>query len=202
MAILTGSLQRSLSRLELAVASIIIFILAALFIRQVWVLSARAEQRFLEVSVINFNTALHQHAALLYLKGQQQELSAMDGMNPFNLMQSAGEANLALQAGQDSETLKGPQYRVLPSRYQGEFAVLGADSIRPGNWYFDRSHGELVYSVSNDEYFETDDSALPLIRFRVTLEYDDENSNRRFDAGVDRFRGVKLKNLGGFRWEI
>ena len=202
MAILLSTLQRSLTRLELAMAAIVIFIIAAFFLKQVLLLSARAEQRFLEVSVININTSLHHHAALLYLMGQRGELVEMDGMNPFQLMQTAVDVSVEVDKGKKIQAYTGIQYQVLPTKYQGEVAELDPDTIEPGNWVFDTGNGVLVYRVSNDEFFYSENNGSAIIRFRVTLNYEDRNSNDRYDPNVDIYLGVKLKNLGDFRWQI
>ncbi|NKB38808.1 MAG: hypothetical protein GKR93_16880 [Gammaproteobacteria bacterium] len=189
MAIFPGSLQRSLSRLELGVALIVIFILSGLFLRQVLILSARAEQSFLEVSVLNMNTALHYQAGLLYMQGEKQKLQEMDGMNPFTLMQS-GLSNSIYELS------------VLPSKYQGEIGSLQDADILPGHWYYLGNEKILIYKVSNDEFFESDNSTENWIRFRVNLNYEDKNNDARFEWGEDLYSGVKLQNLGGYRWEI
>jgi hypothetical protein len=202
VAILVSSLQRSLSRLELTVAAIIIFIIAAIFMRQVLVMAARAEKKFLEVSVININTALHHQAALLYLNGQKAKLLEMDGMNPFKLMQSAADVSIEGNEGETMDVYTGIQYRILPSRYRGEVDDQDPDTIEAGYWYFDRSQGLLLYRVSNDEFFNSDNSKMALIRFRVVLNYEDSNTNNRYDPGTDIYQGVKLEDMGGFQWRI
>ena len=61
---------------------------------------------------------------------------------------------------------------------------------------------ELLYYVSNDEFFYADDSEKAKIRFRVTLDFDDNNNNRQFDAGIDMYKGIRVRDMGGYRWEI
>ena len=202
MAIALRSLQRSLTRLELAVAAIVIFIIAGLFMRQVLQMAARAEQRFLEASVININTALHYRASLLYMNGQKQKLVEMDGMNPYLLMQSAVDVSVEVNEGETIDVYSGVQYRILPARYQGEVDILDPDTIEAGYWYFDRSQALLIYRVSNDEYFYSESPGMAVIRFRVTLKYEDRNSNNRYDPNSDLYLGIKLKNLGGYQWRI
>ncbi len=196
MAIFPGSLQRSLSRLEMLVALIIIFILSGLFLRQVLILAARAEQSFLEVSVLNMNTSLHYQAALLFMKGEKQKLLEMDGMNPFSLMQSE-ISDPSLPAVSSAYGLS-----VLPSKYQGEISSLQETDILPGYWYYLSNDQVLIYKVSNDEFFEGNELDQSIIRFRVNLNYKDNNDNGRFEWGEDLYLGVKLQNLGGYQWGI
>ena len=202
MALLTGNLQKSLSRLELSVASIVIFIIAAVFLRQILIMAARAERYFLEASVININTALQHRAGLFKLTGQKHRLAEMNGMNPFLLMQTAVEVSIDVNKSESLPLYTESQYRVLPSKYQGEVDYLDVHEIEAGNWYFDRSQRELVYRVSNDEYFYSENSEIAVIRFRVTLKYADNNSNGQYDPEIDTYSGIEFKKQGDFRWEI
>ena len=201
MASVVSSLQRTLSRLELTIAAIVIFILVAVFLRQILILAARAEKKFLEVSIININTSLHYQGALLYLKGQHEQLKKMDGMNPFQLAQSAIEIAVDDNVDKRKDFYKGVHYRVLPARYLGEVDYLDAETVKPGYWIFDRAQKTLVYRVSNDEYFYSDIPGEAHIRYRVVVNYEDRNANNRYDPGTDKYLGIELKNLGGFRWE-
>ena len=181
---------------ELAIALIVVFILAGIFLRQVLILSARAEKKFLEVSVLNMNTALHYQAGLFYLKGEKQKLREMDGMNPFVLMQGGlVTPGQELDAGVYMST-------VLPQKYRGEIDLPENQELEAGYWYYLVNEKTLVYTVSNDEFFSSDGGAPALVRYRVNLEYDDINSNARFDAAEDIYLGVKLKDLGGYQWRI
>lgn len=165
-------------------------------------MSARAEKKFLEVSVININTALHYQAALLYLQGQQRKLIEMDGMNPFQLTQSPLDVVVLPSENETKEVYSGIQYQILPARYQGEVDELDPDTIKAGYWYFYRSQKTLLYRVSNDEYFYQENPGLAVIRFRVMLKFKDRNTNKRYDPGTDIYVGIKLENLGGYQWEI
>ena len=196
MAIFPGSLTRSLSRLEMAIALIVIFILAGIFLRQVLILSARAEQKFLEVSVLNLNTALHYRAGLFYMKGEKRKLLEMDGMNPFALMQGAIAA--------PGQALDDPAYvsGSLPQKYRGEIDALENGALEAGYWYYLVNEKTLVYAVSNDEFFSSGDGLPALVRYRVKLKYKDINNNARFDSSEDTYLGVKLEDLGGYQWQI
>lgn len=165
-------------------------------------MSARAERTFLEVSVININTALSHQAALLYLTGQTGQLVEMDGMNPFELVQTALDVSVVAKKNETVDIYPGLQYRILPAGYQGEVDETNPDTIEAGHWYFDRSQETLVYRVRNDEYFYSDSPGLAVIRFRVRLTYEDLNANQRYDPETDLYSGISLENLGGYQWQI
>ena len=209
MDIFTRSLGKSLSRLELTIAAMVIFIVLALFLRQVLLMSARAERHFLEASVININSALHYQAGLLQLSGRFRELDAMVGMNPFRMAETAPDVALDLEVEEEGQNRKmelynEAQYRVLPARYRGEVDRLDVEEMPPGSWYFDRSRKELVYRVSNDEFFELEDAEddVAVIRYRVEFLYQDKNGNGSFERGVDLYRGIGIVDLGGYQWQI
>lgn len=197
--IFTG-LQRSLSRLELTVATIIMVILIGLFLRQILVMAARAERHFLEATVINMNTALYYHASILNLKGQQAELEKLASSDPFQLMQNAVFNMDIPEKSYSADNFAEQQYQFSSARYKGDLSEM--TSPEPGNWYFDRVLSELVYFVSNDEFFFNTDSEVANIRFRIKLDFEDTNKNDKYDAGTDIYKGVELKDMGGYRWEI
>ena len=130
------------------------------------------------------------------MKGEKQKLREMDGMNPFVLMQGGlVTPGQELDAGVYMST-------VLPQKYRGEIDLPENQELEAGYWYYLVNEKTLVYTVSNDEFFSSDGGAPALVRYRVNLEYDDINSNARFDAAEDIYLGVKLKDLGGYQWRI
>lgn len=202
MAILTGILQRSLSRLELVIAAIVIFIVAGIFLQKIMLMAARAERQFLENSVINLNTSLHHQAAMMYLKGQRNQLPAMEGMNPFYFSQTASEYYINNDQTSTVNYLDGTQYRILPSKYGGELDYPDEDSTQPGYWYYNREKRELIYRISNDEFFSAEGSSFAHMRYRVTINYEDSNENNQYDPASDVYLGIELKRIGSYQWSI
>ena len=176
--------------------------LVALGIGKMLLLAAYAERQFMESTVININTALRYRAGLYQLRGQWKALAAMQGMNPFSLMTAkpvfAGEG----PAGADKilEDYSNLQVLNLPSRYLGELDAADPADLDSGYWYYDKTAKTLVYIVNNAEFFTSALDGPARVRYRVTVDYRDNNNNGRYDPGVDDFTGVELKNLGDYQW--
>lgn len=197
-------LGRSLSRFELMAAVVIIVFLIGLGIRKMLILAAYAERQFMESTVININTALRYRAGLYQLRGEWKKLAAMEGMNPFSLVtaETVFGGNRALTPDRMLEDYSELQVLNLPSRYLGELDSPDPDTLPSGSWYFDHDAGLLVYVVTNTEFFTSVLSGPDRIRYRVTVEYQDNDHDGRYDPETDDFTGIEMKNLEGYRWVL
>ena len=84
-----------------------------------------------------------------------------------------------------------------PHNYLGLKDDRDAGQLKKGNWYFDPNENILVYIVENTDYFETNLSGTPRIRFQVSLIYD-----TNIDIGrANDIRGVTIKSLDDYHWK-
>lgn len=204
MALELTRLRKPLSRFELALSIILIALLMGLGVRKMLLLAAYAERYFMESTVININTALKYQAGLYRLRGQWRELAAMQGMNPFELVASEAELDNDGPATPEGilQIYSKSQALVLPARYLGELKSPDPETIEKGYWYYDKTASLLVYLVSNTEFFTSELADPASIRYRVTVDYRDNDNNGRYDPGIDEFAGVELKNLEDYRWAL
>jgi hypothetical protein len=192
--------DRSLTKLELVVAILILTILIGSFSRYVLVIFSRAEQSMINSTVININTALHYRAAMAVMLGQYQELELLREINPMEELQASSEINnpkitldqipLALLAGTASA----------PANYGGLINSYTMDSMEKGLWYFNQDNRYLIYLVSNSEFFFSDAEGLPIIRFRIVIDFKDRNSNGKYDPESDEFQTMKLHPVNHYQW--
>ena len=128
----------------------------------------------------------------------------MQNMNPFGLVapEPVFDKDEAVTPESILEGYSRTQATLSPSRYLGEFESPDIDDIDSGNWYYNRTDGTLVYVISNTEFFTSELAGPARIRFRVTVDYKDNNNNGRYDPGIDDFTGVELKNLEDYQWVL
>jgi len=88
-----------------------------------------------------------------------------------------------------------------PEGYAGEFYGPEPKVFEPGTWYFDLRDRTLVYVVRFPQQFVTPLAGPPRLRVVVEPDYDDTDSNGRFDPGRDPVRGLKLMPLEPFFWK-
>ena len=90
------------------------------------------------------------------------------------------------------------QYK--PGDYFGETDRDSPAKVPPGNWYFDRRDGELIYKLRQAAYLRTDLTGPSRIRFRIDVLFQDNNGNGRYDPDGDRFEGVSFHALDHYEW--
>jgi hypothetical protein len=134
---------RGLALFEVAVTLVIISVLAGIFLQRYDFYRNQAERVKLDTVAAELRTVLHLKSALLRAEGRDAEVAGLAGQNPFEWL------------------LKKPE------NYRGEWYTPKPDDIEPGNWYFDRASGNLVYLLRDLNTFEKE--GLQLIKFKVEL---------------------------------
>lgn len=88
-----------------------------------------------------------------------------------------------------------------PENYQGEFSAADPMAFSPGEWYFDKDKGYLVYRVVHEDYFISDLPPPARIRLALEASFIDIDGNGLFDRGVDRFTGLILRKVDKWEWD-
>lgn len=195
--------DRNLSKLELVVALLLIAVFIGAFSYRAIAFFALAEKSFVTSTIVNINSALRMQAAYYIIKSDGKALTAMQGMNPMNLLQEnhgdyARELSDIVQSGNIVLEHTGR----LPGNYKGEKGPDEISIVDDGNWYFNRDKKTLEYVVSNKEFFYSNIQGRERIRFYVDIKYDDVNNNGKFDSDVDRFRSVTLEPYDRYEWKF
>lgn len=193
--------DRNLSRMELIMALLLLAVLIGSFSQYMLIVFARAEQRMINSTVLNINTALHYRSAIAVMRNEYQELEKLKKMNPMQ------EYHLPTNESVSDSLINNMPLTVLantiyiPANYGGEINTYTIDTIEKGKWYFNQDNKYLIYLVRNDEYFDSDSNDLSLIQFRVSIEYDDVNFNDEFEPELDSFKTMKLQAVNMYQWK-
>lgn len=194
MGILLDRRGRELSRMETLGALSLILIVVYLLLERAEGVMASVEAASLNVAVTRLRTNVQMESVLRMMKGGQSRLAELEGANPM-VLGSGSTKSLGVDVSSGSEAF------VLDSaRYLGELDSPDPASIPGGKWYFDSRTRVLVYRVDRADYFETPLAGPKRARFRVQIDYEDSNGNKRFDAGEDRLRNATLESLDDYWW--
>lgn len=194
-------LFRNLSRLELVAAWIVILVLIGSFTRYMLVVFARAEQTMVERTVLNINTALKYQVGMARMKGDHEYIGRIVSGNPVEHVRSFNPSYPLDGNGMKID----PSLASLPalsalSNYAGEIDDMDPESVRKGNWYYNKNDGTLVYIVRNKEYFVTDLEGPERLRYRLDVDFEDRNDNGKFDPDVDALHGIGLNSMDEYKW--
>jgi len=176
MAQTTVSLNRNLSRFELALVVVILGVLVLIFTRRIQRVEAEMERTSVELMARQIRNYLTVMKMTALAEGRYAGIARWAGGNPFELM----------------------QYK--PDDYFGETTRDTPDKVPPGNWYYDKRDGNLIYKVRRSGYLRTDLAGPARIRFRLDINYQDSNGNGRYDPDGDRFVGLSFHALDHYEW--
>jgi len=87
-----------------------------------------------------------------------------------------------------------------PENYIGVKNEADPTDIEPGNWYFDEYYGYLIYRVSNAEYFKNSKQSTAIARFRVELDYTDNDDDGEYYPDIDEIHGLRLAAVEPYQW--
>jgi len=192
--------DRNLSRLELAMAVIVLGLILWVLLVQMLRVFAMAERSLLSSTVINVTTGLQYRAAGYTLRNDHAALGGLLAGNPF---EAAGSVPDDLPGAESPRQILSVTWRAaLPGRYLGELEGPDPADIPGGNWYYDRSDRTLVYRVDNDEFFVTGLPGPARVKFAVVPEYEDLNGNGRFDPGIDNYQSIRLQAVNDYEWRL
>lgn len=169
--------RRHLSRLELAIAVVIVGVLIGILIERGNALMVQAEQTGVEQVEGQIRAAIGLAVASRVAKGQLAAAAGLAASNPMNLLQTP------------------------PPNYLGALSDADPAQIAPGHWYFDMRSGYLVYRVKHADDFATSLRGPARAEFEIRLRYRDANDNGRYDAGEDILYGVNFTRVAPFSWE-
>lgn len=190
-----------LSRLETIFAIIVLLIVLSAILNRAVVYFTLAERALVDNVVTNINTALRLTEAEYVASGRQHDLPDLAGSNPAKLVSArpAGYLQKITDRPDHQALLNISSDKPLPN-YLGEMSDPQPSEYQRGSWYFDNEERTLVYMVRNRELFRTALQGPERIRYRIVLEYDDSNNNDRYERGIDRYKGIKLKPVDDYEW--
>lgn len=151
-------------------------LLTLLFTRRADRLEAEMERVGFDLMVRNLHTELMMYQTTQIIAGQYQVLAQSAGQNPVGRVFGT------------------------PPSYAGELDGDRPERVSPGQWYFDRKDGLLVYRVSSADFFRSPLAGPARARFRLELKYEDKNGDNRYESGVDAFQGLSFTPAERYEW--
>ena len=164
------------SLLELVIVIVLISVLLAVAIDRLLAMKAMAERGALEQVVGTIRSGITIRLAELMVRNK--DAMSLAGTNPMLLLSER------------------------PQNYLGELFAPNPASLPTGNWYFDTRDGVLSYLVESADYFQSELPGPARARFTIQPVYEGVNGNGRYDAGVDRLRGLRLVALEPYSWNV
>ena len=167
--------QRGFTLLELALVISFIAILVVIAIDRMWSLRAEAEKASVMQVIGGLRSALGLQIAKRVVDGGIRSIVALESTNPMSML-----------------SLK-------PARYVGEVVQEAQSLAQPGDWYFVTAAGYLVYRIQFPEEFHSDIGGPPRLRFKLQLQFDDNNGNGVHDVG-EAVYGLDLVAVDPYTW--
>jgi len=192
-------LDRNLSRLEMIVSVTIIMLFIGAFMQHMLIVFARAERSMVNRTVTNINTALKYRAVFDLMRSDYRDLAIMENTNPMAVTETVQPHNDSTPRRVQPKS--GAAGFSRPANYIGEFASPDPAAEPKGVWYYDTGKRQLVYIVRNTEFFSSDLTGVPRLRFRVKIDYIDSDGNGKFDPPADKYRSVQLQSMDRYEWK-
>ena len=193
--------DRNLTRLELVSAIFILSLLIGIFSRYMFIVFGKVEKSMMDRTLININTALNVQSAFALLKNDKSYFDNVVNMNPMDLMTSQPFMEDLILNEQKKNVLIN-NAAIAPSNYGGEVINDSDPGLDSGLWYFDKDDGLLFYKINNNEFFTSDIDGPARIRYKVRLNYTDQDNDHSFTPSVDKFLSIKLQAIDNFEWSF
>ena len=168
------SKQDGITFFEIVVVVLLVGILMSFAIERLMQLQVVSEKVTVEQNLVAFNSVMHIEMAQRVIKSGIKSIAEMENTNPVSYLSD------------------------LPYNYIGVKSESNASQLPVESWYYDSRQNILVYKVRNIEYFETELSGVPRIRFKIVSVYNETNSPRQKRI----IRGVKVKSLDDYQWKF
>jgi type II secretory pathway pseudopilin PulG len=156
------------SLLELVIVILLITLLTLVALERLLPLRARVEQTEFQVNLGSMRRALGYELARRVLDAQAESIAKLAGSNPVDLLATP------------------------PRNYRGE-----QTAAEPGQWYFDRAAGELVYRLEHTQHWMPTQTGPAQIRLRVVVRYLDDGDS---EPAEDRLAAVEIVSSPPWRW--
>lgn len=185
--------DRNLTKIELIVSLLILSLLIGAFSHYMFDMFAKVEQRMVEKTVININTALYYRASMLIMQRKYTELEALLHINPMKELQSNLNINEIQRLVElDTQTLSAAIVST-PSNYGGEIFSDYLNNMDKGKWYYVIDNKILIYLPNNKINMKNSKQELSEIRFQIKFDYVDNNLNGVFEEDIDEYNSISLK---------
>ncbi len=122
--------------------------MAGILLNRLRVYEEIAEKAAMQQTAAAIKSALQMRVAAYMISGRDNEIEMLRDENPVAWLQEK------------------------PTNYAGEFYADAYARVRPGSWYFDLPHRELVYVVNLGSNFVPGPDARKWVRYQVKIDYE------------------------------
>lgn len=137
-------MARGFSRLELLITMIVIGIVSAIFLERMSYYQAMVEKAEMDYTLRSIKSALRLRISTLLIQGRAQEIHALAAGNPVDFLDRK------------------------PANYLGSLTAAEAKHAAPGNWYFDKEAGLLIYLARKGPHLDAGNgTAKTMFCFRL-----------------------------------
>jgi general secretion pathway protein G len=137
--------KRGFSLLELVVSLTLAAVLVGVFLDRALYYREQAEKSAMEQVANDLRSSVNLRVAELTLENRFGELAALPAQNPMDLMVRK------------------------PQNYLGVLEGAGMQEVVTGNWYFDKTSKEVVYSIDLGHNFTPDEKGRKRVAWHVVL---------------------------------
>ncbi len=194
--------DRNLTRMELVMALLILSVMIGYFSHHMYSVFGKVEKSMIDRTLININSALNYHASFAIMNQDIETLNQMVSMNPMTLM--TNNFGLAENSSDDLDinVIVANSISKAPSNYGGTVIDDSDTNLDSGQWYFDQDDSLLFYKLNNAEFFTSDIEGPPRVRYKVNLNFIDQDGDKLFNPLIDEFTSLKLDAVDHFEWSF
>lgn len=141
--------QAGFTLFELIVVVCIVALLAGILFSRLRLYEEAAEKAAMQQTAAAIKSALQMRVASYLISGRDNEIEKLRSENPVRWLQEQ------------------------PADYAGEFYADAFARVRPGSWYFDLTHRELIYVVNLGNNFKAGPDGRKWVRYRVRIDFEE-----------------------------
>lgn len=193
--------DRNLTRMELIMALLILSVMIGYFGHYMYSVFGKVEKSLVDRTLLNINSSLNYQASFALMNRDIESLNQMVLMNPMDLMiSSIGSEKIMVNLQENNALVTTDHIAITPSNYGGVVIDDSDPHLDSGQWYFDQDDSLLFYKINNTEFFTSDIDGPARIRYKVHMDYIDQNNDNLFNPSVDKFNSIKLKAVDHYEW--
>ncbi len=196
-------IDRNLTRTELIMALLLLSVMIGFFSHHMYLVFGKVEKLMIDRTVLNINSALHLEASVAIMKRDGGSLQKLELINPMDLMKnSIGLEDFIDDQKEKNVLLAKNNIVITPSNYGGIVVDDSDPNLEPGHWYFDQDDYLLFYILNYSEFFTSGLDGPPRIRYKVEMNFIDQDNDDVFDPSVDKLNSIKLNAVDEFEWSF
>jgi hypothetical protein len=196
-------INRNLTKLELTVSLLILTLFISFFSRYMFIVFGKVEKSMIDRTLININTAMNYEVAFALMRNDTNFLKQLVLMNPMDIMADKFDTEkYSFNQSEINPLITLIHSTSVPSNYGGVVIDDSDPLLISGKWYFDQDDHFLFYKLNNSEFFTSDLDGSARIRFKIRLNYIDQDNDFTFTPSIDKFNSIQLRTIDQYEWSF